>query len=296
MGRRGRQLPPTGPGRTLLCAPVCRMTFRSSTFPTGTRDILSPYAAPPAPRGPGGGRSPGPPPPVRKGRERPRLLPAACRKRSPQSASSWQHTLEEDGRGGRVGTEPPRSPEPRRPNRPAAAPGTGGQRPAPPRGLRGRDGGGCGAGSSGSRRRTGKAADPQSAALPVAPSLGDGGRHGGPGAGLAALVAAGRDGGERARSLPSVPAAAACRGRAALRPAGASPVPAGPSHGGLRGVWRSASRPGAAAGNEGRVRGRRGAARAEHSAAARLLAGSRRETAVHQHLRLEKGAGAQGPH
>lgn len=62
MGRRGRQLPPTGPGRTLLCAPVCRMTFRSSTFPTGTRDILSPYAAPPAPRGPGRGRSPGPPP------------------------------------------------------------------------------------------------------------------------------------------------------------------------------------------------------------------------------------------
>lgn len=31
---------PPGPGLTLLCAPVWRMTLRSSTFPTGTRDML----------------------------------------------------------------------------------------------------------------------------------------------------------------------------------------------------------------------------------------------------------------
>lgn len=31
---------PQAPGLTLLCAPVWRMTLRSSTFPTGTRDML----------------------------------------------------------------------------------------------------------------------------------------------------------------------------------------------------------------------------------------------------------------
>lgn len=103
MGRRGRQLPPTGPGRTLLCAPVCRMTFRSSTFPTGTRDILSPYAAPPAPRGPGGGRSPGPPP--RSGRDgRGRAcsrLPAGSgpHKVPPPGSTRWRRTGGGDGSG-----------------------------------------------------------------------------------------------------------------------------------------------------------------------------------------------------
>lgn len=70
------------------------------------------------------------------------------------------------------------------------------------------------------------------------PLLGDGGGHGrrGAGAGRAALVAAGRDGGERVPGLPPAPAAAARRGRAALRPAGTSPLPEGPSRGWCAGL------------------------------------------------------------
>ncbi|PKU43766.1 pih1 hypothetical protein [Limosa lapponica baueri] len=88
------------------------------------------------------------------------------------------------------------------------------------------------AGGGGRRRRT----DPQTEHFRL-PLLGDGGGHGGRGAGAgrAALVAAGRDGGERAPGLSPAPAAAARRGRTALRPAGASPLPAGPSRGGCAG-------------------------------------------------------------
>lgn len=74
--RKGRG----APGRTLLCAPVCRITFRSSTLPTGTRDILWPPTA----------GTPGPGPLTGAA---PRDCPAAARRKwCPRNASSRQRT------------------------------------------------------------------------------------------------------------------------------------------------------------------------------------------------------------
>jgi len=148
-------------------------------------------------------------------------------------------------------------------NGPTAATGTGGQRPAPPRGWRVRGEDDWGAGTHRSRKRTGKAEGPAERRRFRLPSLRDGGSDGGRGAGAgrAALVAAGRHGGERAPGLPPAPAAAARRGRAALHLAGASPVPAGPPRGGCAtfGAWPPARAQGAGAeGDCGARGGRRG--------------------------------------
>lgn len=270
-------------GRTLLCAPVCRMTFRSSTFPTGTRDILSPYTAPrtpalPAPPGPSRPGAVG-----RKGRRKPGLLWAAGRKRSPPAASSRQQT---PGRGAAAGTEP------RRPRGETARQrlweqagsvrlrrGAGGRGAGVVAGPE-RAGAGGGGGVGGGRRE-----DPQSAALPVAVARRRrrswrARRWRGP-------RSSGRCWTRWRRTSPGR-TAGSC-GSSAPRPSGSAPrrsltCACGPVPRWVRGVWGSGSRPSAGGAPEGR------------SAAARSLAGRCPEAAVHQRLQLEKGPRSQGPH